>query len=42
MCDNFAKDKKADLSMSLDVLYHILEDNVFNSYMINLFNSSNK
>ena len=42
MGDNFAKDKKADLSMSLDVLYHILEDNVFNSYMINLFNSSNK
>lgn len=42
MGDNFPKDKKADLSMSLDVLYHILEDNVFNSYMINLFNSSNK
>jgi hypothetical protein len=42
MGENFSNDKKADLSMSLDVIYHILEDNVFNSYMINLFNSSNK
>ena len=42
MDDNFINDKKADLSMSLDVLYHILEDSVFDSYMQNLFNSSNK
>lgn len=40
--DNFVNDKKVDLSISLDVLYHILEDNVFNSYMHNLFISSNK
>lgn len=40
--DNFISDKKADLSISLDVLYHLLEDNVFNLYMQNLFNSSKK
>ena len=28
--------------MSLDVIYHLLEDNIFDSYMKNLFNSSNK
>ena len=33
---------KADLTISLDVIYHLLEDNVFNLYMQNLFNSSNK
>ena len=39
---NFVNDKKADMSMSLDVIYHLLEDSVFDLYMKNLFNSSNK
>ena len=42
MNESFKNDKKADLSISLDVIYHLLEDNVFNLYMQNLFNSSNK
>jgi len=42
MNDNFINDKKADLSISLDVIYHLIEDNVFNLYMQNLFNSSKK
>jgi len=31
-----------DLVISLDVIYHIIEDNVFNKYMKDLFNSSKK
>ena len=42
MKDNFINVKKGDLSISLDVIYHLLEDNVFNLYMKNLFNSSKK
>ena len=42
MSDNFTNDRKADLSISLDVIYHLLEDSVFNLYMQNLFNSSKK
>jgi hypothetical protein len=42
LSDNVLMDKKADLSISLDVLYHILEDDIFNIYMKNLFNSSKK
>ena len=42
MSDNFINDKKGDLSISLDVIYDLLEDNVFNLYMKNLFNSSKK
>jgi len=42
MNNNFINNKKADLSISLDVIYHLLEDNVFNLYMKNLFNSSQK
>lgn len=30
----------AQLSISLDVIYHLLEDDVFNDYMCNLFDSS--
>ncbi len=30
----------ADLSLSLDVLYHLVEDNIFSEYMKNLFNAS--
>ena len=29
MGDNFINEKKADLSISHDVIYHLLEDNVF-------------
>jgi cyclopropane fatty-acyl-phospholipid synthase-like methyltransferase len=32
---------KYDLSISLDVIYHLVEDNVFDNYMNNLFNASN-
>ena len=40
--EHFINNKKADLSLSLDVIYHLIEDNVYNLYMQNLFNSSNK
>lgn len=34
--------EKHELSMSLDVIYHLVEEASFISYMNNLFNSSNK
>jgi SAM-dependent methyltransferase len=34
--------QKADLSLSLDVIYHLIEDEVFNSYMQQLFDAGNK
>ncbi|MDR0911887.1 MAG: class I SAM-dependent methyltransferase [Methanobrevibacter sp.] len=34
--------EKADLALSLDVIYHLIEDNVYEYYMEKLFNSSNK
>jgi len=34
--------EKADLTLSLDVIYHLIEDNVFNSHMERLFLSSNR
>ena len=33
---------KADLTLSLDVIYHLIEDTVFESYMSALFDSSNQ
>jgi cyclopropane fatty-acyl-phospholipid synthase-like methyltransferase len=33
---------KADLSMSLDVLYHLVEKTIFEKYLRDLFNSSKK
>ena len=33
---------RADLVLSLDVLYHLIEDKVFDSYMRRLFNSASK
>ncbi len=33
---------KVDLSMSLDVIYHLVEDNVFEKYMKDMFAMSNK
>lgn len=35
-------DEKSDLTLSLDVIYHLIEDDVFNDYMIRLFDSSCK
>lgn len=40
--NNFNNNKKADLSISLEVIFHLIEDEVFNEYMQNLFISSNK
>lgn len=34
--------EKADLSLSLDVIFHLVEDDVYQNYMKNLFKSSNK
>ena len=34
--------KKSDLSISLDVIYHLVEDEVFEKYMQNLFGGSKK
>lgn len=33
---------QADLAMSLDVIYHIIEDDVFARYMTHLFNAANR
>ncbi len=33
---------KADLSLSLDVIYHLVEDDIFEAYMTHLFNSSKR
>lgn len=33
---------KADLVLSLDVIFHLIEDSVFHDYMTRLFSSSNK
>ena len=40
--ENFKNNRKADLSISLDVIFHLVEDNAFNLYMQNLFDSSNR
>lgn len=32
---------KADLALSLDVIYHLIEDSIFEAYMRHLFNASN-
>ena len=40
--ENYKINQKADLSISLDVIYHLVEDNDFNLYMKNLFESSNR
>jgi SAM-dependent methyltransferase len=33
---------RADLSLSLDVIYHLIEDPIFEEYMTHLFGSSNR
>lgn len=40
--ENFVNDSKADLSISLDVIYHWVEDEVYHLYMNRLFQSSQK
>ena len=36
------KGERADLTLSLDVIYHLIEDNIFDSYMAQLFNSADR
>jgi len=40
--DAVPPNSKADLSMSLDVIYHLVEDSVFDTYMRRLFESAEK
>jgi hypothetical protein len=35
-------DETAELTLSLDVIYHLIEDDVFESYMTRLFDSAEK
>ena len=39
---DFKLENRADLALSLDVLYHLVEDKIFDKYMRQLFDSSNK
>lgn len=39
---NQYKNQKADLAISLDVIYHLLEDDVYHEYLKKLFSSSEK
>ncbi|WP_083639238.1 class I SAM-dependent methyltransferase [Algoriphagus marinus] len=41
LTSNYAGEK-ADLSISLDVIFHLVEDSVFDLYMKNLFTAANK
>lgn len=36
------QDERADLTLSLDVIYHLVEDPIFNDYMERLFDSSDR
>lgn len=38
----YKKLSKYDLALSLDVIYHLVDDDVYEKYMNDLFNSSNK
>lgn len=40
--ENFSTNKVADLTLSLDVIYHLVDNSVFNSYMQRLFDTSKK
>lgn len=35
-------DERADLALSLDVIYHLVEDEVFNAYMESLFDAADR
>ncbi len=41
MIDDY-NDETAELTLSLDVIYHLIEDEVFSNYMDRLFDSSNR
>jgi hypothetical protein len=40
--DDLTLEHKAELSLSLDVIYHLVEDNVFERYMSQLFDSATR
>lgn len=40
--DDLGSEDSADLSLSLDVVYHLVEDNVFERYMAQLFDASRR
>ena len=40
--DDTAKEHKADLAISLDVIYHLVEDKVYDTYLKHLFGSAGK
>ncbi len=42
VADYMAEPAQADMSMSLDVIYHLVEDEVFDRYMENLFRASTR
>lgn len=44
LCDEYNKtlDNKIDLSISCDVLYHLIEDGIYREYLFNLFKYSDK
>jgi hypothetical protein len=39
--DDFDKNTKVDLVLSCDVLYHLIEDDIYYNYLYNLFNFFN-
>lgn len=40
--DDLTADDRADLSLSLDVIYHLIEDQVFERYMAQLFDAARR
>tara|TARA_B100001094_G_C18162381_1_gene790094 strand:+ start:1660 stop:2274 length:615 start_codon:yes stop_codon:yes gene_type:complete len=42
LCDNIDNNLEADLVLSCDVIYHLIEDHVYEEYMTNLFKMSRK
>lgn len=42
LLDQDYRDEQADLSMSIDVIFHLVEDEVYDEYMSRLFKASNR
>jgi hypothetical protein len=42
LVSDYSIDVKADLSLSLDVIFHLVEDSLFDDYMKKLFDSSSR
>jgi hypothetical protein len=40
--DNAAQSQRADLALSLDVIYHLVEDETYETYMRSLFSAANR